>query len=621
LTVRFTDIRDLENVSAIVLLITVFLAPLWWVRIASTPGPIVTLGRVEILLVGVLLAAQFVLVRPVIVPWQASVLALLAIGLGIWIVVNAYVWGCRCMPDADGYTELIIVLLYCLIASSNYPELREPLIVAAGLGSLLASILALSGVHGLSSGAHDVSATGGRLSGTYGNANYLGFAASAAVPVLLAYLPGWTRRELPSRRRIGLGFPWLAGLAVAVSALIATYSRSALIAAFVGALVAASLGCGTRRNGVIVLLLGTVSAAAVVILFYPTLEHERQKVSLRKPTLGPNLYLDVGGWDGRAQGLIPQGSTTLNNQSHGRVLVVTPSRPGGGVSFEWGEALARRRYELTFEARAMSERVRLAAGMEDNLAGNSPSVKIVGHPLSQSWRVVRVSWVPSADSPSARLYIWEPHAQSLFALRRVRVQSEAFPNGGVREIPIKLRGPLYHVQLGEYRTAELNARASRLTAVHLALDALISSPVQGIGWEKFPEYAERHAKFGRLATHNDYLRVAAELGILGLLLFLALAGTVAVAAIQSAREYAANRAAIGLLATAAVGLAFLNGIVTPNASIPFAVAAAVVCSRGPRRGVLDPATRSFEARALRRPTPAEGNDPRKEVGEVVEEIH
>jgi hypothetical protein len=618
LSTRFTRLPDLRVVSAIVLLTAIALAPLWWVEVASTPGPVVTLGRVAIVLLGLLIAVQLSPRRWVTHPWQTTALAASAIGLGIWIVINARIWGCRCMSDVDGYIELMIVLIFCLIGSSNYPALRQPLIVAAGVSSFLASALALSGLHGLYSGARDVSATGGRLSGTYGNANYLGFAAAAAVPVLVAYLPHWTRGHLTWPRRVGLALAWLGALAVSIAALVETYSRSAIIAAFVGVVVVASLGCRSRRGRAGVLVVGTLCGITAAILLYPRLERERERASLRKPVPGPNLYADVGGWDGRVQGLIPQGLTRFHNDSLDRSLIVTPSRTGGGVSFAWGKAFAQKRYELTFEARAMSELVQLAAGMEDNSAGNSPSIRVFRHPLSRSWRALRVSWVPSAISPSARFYIWEPHARSAFALRGVHVRLDVSVDGAMKKVPIELRGSMYQVQLHEYRTAERSARASRLAAASLAINAFIASPVHGIGWQRFPDYAARHATYGQLATHNDYLRIAAELGVPGLVLFCIFAGTIVVAAAQLAWEDAVNRAAIGLLATGAVGLAFLNGIVSPNASIPFAVAVAVVCSSRVGSNAVEGPIARFKARSRRSSAVIEDNDRCEEVARTME---
>jgi hypothetical protein len=55
-------------------------------------------------------------------------------------------------------------------------------------------------------------------------------------------------------------------------------------------------------------------------------------------------------------------------------------------------------------------------------------------------------------------------------------------------------------------------------AARLALAAFWDQPIRGIGWERFPEYVPPHSDRGALASHDEYLRIAAELGLVGLLL-------------------------------------------------------------------------------------------------------
>jgi O-antigen ligase len=157
---------------------------------------------------------------------------------------------------------------------------------------------------------------------------------------------------------------------------------------------------------------------------------------------------------------------------------------------------------------------------------------------------------------------------------------------------------VYQSELNDFHDLERTARASRLTAARLAVGAFASSPIHGLGWQRFPDYAARHADFGKLATHNDYLRVAAELGIAGIALFLILIATVLRCVVRLNRERV-NRAATGILITGGVGLFFLNGIVAPNTSIPFAVAAAVACGAPSTRSRLNERVR--EPRELAAP--------------------
>ncbi len=53
----------------------------------------------------------------------------------------------------------------------------------------------------------------------------------------------------------------------------------------------------------------------------------------------------------------------------------------------------------------------------------------------------------------------------------------------------------------------------------MALEAFFASPVLGIGFHQFPEYAEAVHGWKAQVAHNTYLMVAAELGVIGLMAF------------------------------------------------------------------------------------------------------
>lgn len=77
---------------------------------------------------------------------------------------------------------------------------------------------------------------------------------------------------------------------------------------------------------------------------------------------------------------------------------------------------------------------------------------------------------------------------------------------------------------GDRSTAELAANSEvRTQAAQLAARVAFENPLRGIGYARFPGFAESTAGFHlRMNTHNDYLRLAAEAGVLALVLFLAL---------------------------------------------------------------------------------------------------
>ena len=77
---------------------------------------------------------------------------------------------------------------------------------------------------------------------------------------------------------------------------------------------------------------------------------------------------------------------------------------------------------------------------------------------------------------------------------------------------------------GDRSTTELAANSEvRTQAALLAARVAFENPLRGIGYARFPDFAESTAGFHiSMNTHNDYLRLAAEAGVLALVLFLAL---------------------------------------------------------------------------------------------------
>ena len=156
-----------------------------------------------------------------------------------------------------------------------------------------------------------------------------------------------------------------------------------------------------------------------------------------------------------------------------------------------------------------------------------------------------------------RVRVQEPGAPASTAIQRAELIGSVFDTRARRE---------------EDRYLE-----SRLDAAGLALEAFADEPIVGIGWDRFPELAARELDYGELATHNEYLRIAAELGIPGLLM-LGFAGYVLVLAMRRAGRSAIASAAIGVTVTAAVAQLFLNGVGVAEASVAAVIAAAILCA-------------------------------------------
>jgi O-antigen ligase len=67
----------------------------------------------------------------------------------------------------------------------------------------------------------------------------------------------------------------------------------------------------------------------------------------------------------------------------------------------------------------------------------------------------------------------------------------------------------------------MHSGTARLEFWEVAAQGFAQRPVLGIGWGCFPGFAEDHTMGNRWATHNIFVRVACELGLVGCLFFLA----------------------------------------------------------------------------------------------------
>lgn len=119
---------------------------------------------------------------------------------------------------------------------------------------------------------------------------------------------------------------------------------------------------------------------------------------------------------------------------------------------------------------------------------------------------------------------------------------------------------------GSRTSTELTANTEvRKQAALLAVRVALDHPFRGIGYGMFPDYARTSSILGiYINTHNDYLRLAAEAGIVALVLFVALLW------LGLARRYAADHAILQSLGVAySVGLLFANTLTDLLVSAPF----------------------------------------------------
>lgn len=117
-----------------------------------------------------------------------------------------------------------------------------------------------------------------------------------------------------------------------------------------------------------------------------------------------------------------------------------------------------------------------------------------------------------------------------------------------------------------------------------ALDAFAAEPANGIGAGGYETWWNRKGTLETPAqnAHSEPLELLAELGPVGLLAFLTFFGVVGFAGVRRARQArgAAAGAAVGLLATAAVGLLIDWTWDLPAVMLPVLCVAALLCSRG-----------------------------------------
>ncbi|MCW2919498.1 MAG: hypothetical protein JWN52_7566 [Actinomycetia bacterium] len=141
-------------------------------------------------------------------------------------------------------------------------------------------------------------------------------------------------------------------------------------------------------------------------------------------------------------------------------------------------------------------------------------------------------------------------------------------------------GVVENVAVGDRSSSELSYNSTvREHAAEFAARVAIEHPLRGIGFGMFPSYAAKSPRFGvHMATHNDYLRLAAEAGAAALAAFLALLwlGTKG----RRSRDLAILRAVV---VSYMVGLLFGNSLANLVASTPFWLSLGCLLAATPSR--------------------------------------
>ncbi len=524
-----------------------------------------TLGRLLLVAVAVCLVAAAWRDRATLLRRPPPAVALFVGGLvALWVVitVSATTRGCYCAGAWHGYTELAALSGAAAVVVWRRPESWRLLTAAAAGGSVLAAVFGLAGIQDVNASEVPVPSLPVRIGGPYGNPNFLGFAVTPGIPVLVGALlvGGWRQRGVA-----------LAALVASTTAVAMTFSRGAILAAGIGTV--ACLAVVARRQPRAALALAGAVAVVLAIgaLGYDRFDRARTEAdfSVQQAQM---VAEDRSGWNGNASGPLAEGPSRLSNDRPSE-LTIRALKPGQGASLRLDRMRPGRRYRVDFEARTPARTMALRFGFGTELRGG----RVAGSTAAVS-RVPRrfsVSWRPTRAVSDARFYVWAPEAAGAIILSDVTIRRA---DGEAVRVGLRLLGP---VTPRDFAAIEREYVGSRITAFKDSLDAFASAPLVGIGWQRFERFAAARDPKGALATHNEYVRIAAELGIVGLVAFaLVLAGVLA--GLRSVVSDPHRAGVVGGIVAAAVGLAFVNGIVTPTASVPLGLLAGVVASRSGR---------------------------------------
>jgi hypothetical protein len=259
---------------------------------------------------------------------------------------------------------------------------------------------------------------------------------------------------------------------------------------------------------------------------------------------------------------------------------VSTSRSGQGVAFLLGPVTPDAVFRMRIRARSRSAALPFSLGFGDDDNARDRRLKTIT--LGRRWQSAALAWKPGAPVGAAGIYFWHNGGRASFELDSVELERTTSSGRWRSEIPTRLEGSTYAADLRRRRSIEKHYLRSRTDAARLAFEAFESRPLRGIGWDNFPYYAQARLSYGKLASHNEYLRIGAELGLLGLAC-LALALLAVVTGVRARRFDSLDRTAMAVVVCGALSQLFVNGITFGEASLPLLFGVACLCARPPAR--------------------------------------
>jgi O-antigen ligase len=533
-------------------------SPVW----PTSYGPVqLTVGRVLVVVLALAVLADLVPVRGHVARprWAVAGLILALGALAGWAGVSAATRGCVCSGTLQGFAELSVMTgLAGVVGLYASPRWALAAMGAAALGALAGGTLAAVGLRDLHAAVFAPGGSVGRLEGVYGNPNFLGTALALALPTAAA-----------GAVRLRGGWRW-AALATALALaglLLATFSRGSLLAAAVGVPVALAVALGRRpsRRLVVATAIGIPLLAGAVFVspFYRT---QRLRADFGAAKVASVASIDRSGWFSGRAGPVRRAGSVLSNPPGTQALRVDTTRAGQGVSLDLGapfdDAHAEWRFTVAQGSRVPPLDVHWQVATD---AGGAVAHGITT--LRSAPRTVAAGF-PATRGGHYLVYAWTVRPAT-FAIYHVGLfEKRPGSPGSLRALSTRLEGPAadsLHAAEGDYVR-------SRWTGVRLAVAAFAAHPIAGLGLNRFPEYADAHARYGELPTHNTYAQVLAELGVVGVLALAAVLAVLA-AAWSRGRPPALLRAALGgTLVAGAVNLLLINGLSSPGMAMPLILA-------------------------------------------------
>ena len=522
-----------------------------------------SIGRVLLLAIALGVAVDLVPVRGRIArPAWAMAALMAALGaLAGWTVLNAMLFGCLCGGVGQGFAELVALIGLAGLVGLYAPQ-RWLLVIfgAAVAGVAAGGLLALAGVRDLHAAVYHPSESISRLEGVYGNPNSLGYALGLALcagAAAVVRASGWRR--------------WAAVVVTALlgGLLFATYSRGSLLAATAGAAVAMAVALPRRPPRSVMIAVGVgvplLAAAFVVSPFYKS---KRLHADFGAAQIAASAGgLDRSGWSTSKLGPVRRSGAQMSNPPGSSALIVQAVRAGQGISYDLGQAFgdAQSSWDFSVAAVDAGRPVQVRWGVFDN-SGTTMDRGVLR--AGARARPVVARFTTRLDRRYLT-FVWTD-APGGFRISRVQVTERrtAGHDTSVRPVSTVLGGSAARA-LAEY---ERDYEGSRRAALRMALEAFAAHPVQGLGLQQFHGYADRHARFGALATHNTYAQVLSELGLIGALLLIIAAAFVALS-LWRGRPLPLLRAILaGTVVAGAVNLMFINGLSAPGTAMPLALA-------------------------------------------------